>query len=124
MSRVQSFIQQPHRDANKRRQVQQERSMHSVEKNLSSSFKHKTKDRNLSNRQVIEPHFGDRLWASPAGAMKGRLRVVGRTRYQSHKTNYFGTHLRQVSLFPRFLLAALLSVINLKRISTENGSRV
>lgn len=75
MSRVQSFIQQPHRDANKRRQVQQERSVHSVEKNLSSSFKHKTKDRNLSNRQVIEPHFGDRLWALPGGAMKGRLRV-------------------------------------------------
>lgn len=124
MSRVQSFIQQPHRDANKRRQVQQERSVHSAEKNLSSSFKHTTKDRNLSNRQVIEPHFGDRLWASPAGAMKGRLRVAGRTCYQSPKTNYFGTHLRQVSLFSRFLLAALLSVINLKRISTGNGSRV
>lgn len=104
MSRVQSFIQQPHRDANKRRQVQQESSVHSVEKNLSSSFKHKTKDRHLSNRQVIEPHFEDRLWALPGGAVKGRLRVGGE---RVAKTNYFGTHLRQISLFPRFLLAAL-----------------
>lgn len=107
MSRVQSFIQQPHRDANKRRQVQQERSVHSVEKNLSSSFKHK------NQRQESEQQAGHRasLWRPTVGIAwrchERQIESGGRTRCQSLKTNYFGTHLRQISLFPRFLLAAL-----------------
>lgn len=36
--------------------MQQRRLVHFVEKNLSSYFMHKTKDRNLNNRQVMQPH--------------------------------------------------------------------
>lgn len=57
LSCVHSFIEQPHREANERRQVQRGHLVRFVEKNLSPYFMHKTKDRNLNTRQVIKPHW-------------------------------------------------------------------